>query len=62
MSIEKEKVDFILMALGIVISQSNQETWSLSVPRFKEDVRREEDVIEEVLRIYGYNLLPYPKF
>jgi phenylalanyl-tRNA synthetase beta chain len=62
MSIEKEKVDFILTALGIVISQSNQETWSLSVPRFKEDVRREEDVIEEVLRIYGYNLLPYPKF
>lgn len=62
MSIEKEKVNFILMALGIVISQSNQETWSLSVPRFKEDVRREEDVIEEVLRIYGYNLLPYPKF
>jgi len=62
MSIEKEKVDFILTALGIVIRQSNQEAWSLSVPRFKEDVRREEDVIEDVLRIYGYNLLPYPKF
>lgn len=62
MSIEKEKVDFILKALGIVIRQSNQEAWLLSVPRFKDDVRREEDVIEEVLRIYGYNLLPYPKF
>ncbi|MFN7239818.1 MAG: phenylalanine--tRNA ligase subunit beta, partial [Chitinophagales bacterium] len=62
MSIEKEKVDFILSAVGIDIVNSDDKTWSLQVPRYKEDVKREEDVIEEVLRIYGYNLLPYPKF
>ena len=62
MSIEKSTIDFILKSLGIEVSQSDHETWILSVPRYKEDVRREEDVIEEVLRIYGFNLLPYPKF
>ncbi|MBL7789733.1 MAG: phenylalanine--tRNA ligase subunit beta [Chitinophagales bacterium] len=61
-SIEKSKVDFILKALGIEIVSSDNQSWQLSIPRFKEDVKREEDVIEEVLRIYGYNLLPYPKF
>jgi phenylalanyl-tRNA synthetase beta chain len=60
--IEKEKVDFILTNLGIEILASNETSWTLSIPRFKEDVKREEDVIEEILRIYGFNLLPYPKF
>ena len=60
-SIEKEKVDFILQNLGMEIIASDDKSWSLSVPRFKEDVKREEDVIEEVLRIYGFNMLPYPK-
>lgn len=62
MSIDKAKVDFILSALGIDIVGSDDYIWTLRVPRYKEDVKREEDVIEEVLRIYGYNLLPYPKF
>lgn len=61
-SIEKEKVDFILQNLGIEIEKSDDKCWSLSIPRFKEDVKREEDVIEEILRIYGFNLLPYPKY
>jgi len=61
-SIEKSEVDFILTALGIKIESSDDNTWNLCVPRYKEDVKREEDVIEEILRIYGYNRLPYPKF
>ncbi len=60
--IAKEKVDSILISLGINIIESNSDSWTLSIPRFKEDVIREEDVIEEVLRIYGFNNIPYPKF
>lgn len=62
MSFEPAKVEGILTSLGIEIAANENKVWSLRIPRFKEDVTREEDVIEEVLRIYGYNLLPYPKY
>jgi phenylalanyl-tRNA synthetase beta chain len=60
--ISNDKVNSILISLGIEIISSNNDEWSLSVPRFKDDVQREEDVIEEILRINGYNNIPYPKF
>ena len=31
---------------------------TVSIPLFRQDVRREEDLIEEVLRVYGYERLP----
>lgn len=62
MTIQKADVDSILNSLGIEIEESNNEFWKLGIPRFKVDVTREEDVIEEILRIYGYDRLPYPKF
>lgn len=60
--IEEGKIEFILTSLGIDILKRGSESWLLSVPRFKADVQREEDIIEEILRIYGYDSLPYPKF
>lgn len=62
LEIDIDKVESILLSLGIVIVSFHDNSWKLEVPRFKDDVRREEDVIEEVLRIYGYNNLPAPKF
>jgi len=62
MSMDISKVEAILVSLGIQIKSFDGEVWTLSVPRYKEDVKREEDVIEEVLRIFGYNQLPYPKY
>ena len=53
--IEKEKVKKILESLDIKIVSENDEKLSLEVPTYRVDVRREADVIEEVLRIYGYN-------
>jgi len=32
----------------------------LQIPPFKVDVTREADIIEEVLRIYGFNNIPFP--
>lgn len=61
-TISSEKVESILTSLGIEMKESTSESWTLSVPRFKEDVSREEDVIEEILRIYGFNNIPYPKY
>ncbi|HEX8656779.1 MAG TPA: phenylalanine--tRNA ligase subunit beta [Hymenobacter sp.] len=58
--IAPERIRQILTDLEIVITQENpdagdQDTWLLSVPPHKVDVTREADIIEEILRIYGYN-------
>ena len=51
----KETIKGILRSLEIVITQEHEEGLSLSVPPYRVDVKREVDVIEEILRIYGYN-------
>ncbi|MBU6123101.1 phenylalanine--tRNA ligase subunit beta [Hymenobacter siberiensis] len=58
--IAPERIRQILTDLDIEISEENpdagdQDTWTLTVPPHKVDVTREADVIEEILRIYGYN-------
>jgi len=53
--IPKEKIKNILTSLEIEISFENEEGLKLHIPTNKVDVCREADVIEEILRIYGYN-------
>ncbi len=57
-SIPKDIVESILLSLDITIIKKNSEEWLLSLPIYRIDVRREIDVIEEILRIYGYNEIP----
>ena len=45
----------ILEDLGIRIEAATATEWTLAVPPYKVDVTREADVIEEILRIYGFN-------
>jgi phenylalanyl-tRNA synthetase beta chain len=49
----------ILEGLDIEVLEQNGNNWLLSIPPFKVDVTREADVIEEVLRIYGYDAIPF---
>lgn len=51
----------ILNNLGIKIKKEGNDGLLLSVPRYKTDVTREVDVIEEVMRIYGYNNIEVSK-
>ncbi|HAN17237.1 MAG: phenylalanine--tRNA ligase subunit beta [Bacteroidetes bacterium GWC2_33_15] len=53
--IEKEKVKKILNSLDIKIISEDSEKLNLEIPTYRVDVTREADVIEEILRIYGYN-------
>lgn len=39
----------------------NDSVWNCKAPKYRVDVTREADIIEEVLRIYGYNNIPLPK-
>lgn len=54
-NIETNIIKNIIVSLGMEISSESSDGLLLSVPRYKTDVTREADVIEEVMRIYGYN-------
>lgn len=54
-NIDKAIIKNIITALGIEITSEGTDGLLLNVPRFKTDVTREADVIEEVMRVYGYN-------
>ncbi len=53
--IPRETIKSILLSLEIVINEETSEGLKLAIPPFRVDVKREADIIEEILRIYGYN-------
>ncbi|OWK98689.1 phenylalanine--tRNA ligase subunit beta [Kaistella haifensis DSM 19056] len=59
--IHKEKIKEILKSLEIEVLNEIQNGLEISVPPYRADVTREIDVIEEILRIYGYNKIDAPK-
>ncbi|WNH12426.1 phenylalanine--tRNA ligase subunit beta [Thalassobellus suaedae] len=53
--IPKETIKQILSSLDIKVNNVTETGLGLTVPAFRNDVNREADVIEEILRVYGYN-------
>ncbi|MEZ4796133.1 MAG: phenylalanine--tRNA ligase subunit beta [Flavobacteriaceae bacterium] len=53
--IPRETIKRILMSLDIKINNVTETGLGLTVPAFRNDVQREADIIEEILRVYGYN-------
>lgn len=56
----KEKIRHLLEALEIRIENETETGLALLVPPYRVDVKREADVVEEILRIYGYNNIELP--
>ncbi|BAG83843.1 phenylalanine--tRNA ligase subunit beta [Candidatus Azobacteroides pseudotrichonymphae] len=54
-NISEKDIETIFDGLEIVILNKKNYVWSLSIPSYRVDVTRDVDVIEEILRIYGYN-------
>ena len=50
----------ILLSLDIKPVSENEQGLELEIPTYRVDVTREVDVIEEILRIYGYNQIQIP--
>ena len=57
----EETIETILHALEIEIVEKNGAVWQLAVPRYRVDVQRECDVVEDILRIYGYDNIEFPE-
>lgn len=60
-TIERDVIKNILTSLEIKIKEEAEDNLILEIPPFKVDVTREADVVEEILRIYGYNNVELPE-
>ncbi|MEM8583399.1 MAG: phenylalanine--tRNA ligase subunit beta [Bacteroidota bacterium] len=58
--IPAEKVHAVLETMNMEIIERYADSFVVGVPTNKSDVTREVDVIEEVLRIFGFNNVPTP--
>jgi phenylalanyl-tRNA synthetase beta chain len=60
--LDKAQIKTILNNLDIEVTQETEEGFVAIVPPYRIDVQREADVIEEILRIYGYNNIEITEF
>lgn len=54
-TIPREEIFTILKRLDIEVANKTPDTYTVSVPPYRVDVEQEADVVEEILRIYGFN-------
>lgn len=55
----KEIIKKILVSLDIKVTNVTEAGLGLVIPSYRVDVQREIDVIEEILRVYGYNNIKF---
>ena len=58
MRLEREGVNDILNRLQIEVKEDRGEEWLVSPPTYRGDITREIDIIEEIGRLKGYDLIP----
>ncbi|MCA1965884.1 MAG: phenylalanine--tRNA ligase subunit beta [Flavobacterium sp.] len=58
--IKPETIKKILASLDIKVNSITEAGLGLTIPSYRVDVTREIDVIEEILRVYGYNNIKIP--
>ncbi|WP_435577961.1 phenylalanine--tRNA ligase subunit beta [Gilvibacter sp.] len=59
--IPRETIKSILTSLDIKINNVTETGIGMTIPAYRNDVTREADVVEEVLRVYGYNNIDFGK-
>ncbi|GGW42778.1 phenylalanine--tRNA ligase subunit beta [Arenibacter certesii] len=57
--LSKDTIKSILASLEIKVKNVTESGLGLSIPFYRIDVQREVDVIEEILRVYGYNNIEF---
>jgi phenylalanyl-tRNA synthetase beta chain len=57
--ISRDTIKNILASLEIKINSETEGGLGLTIPSYRTDVQREADIIEEILRVYGYNNIEF---
>lgn len=62
-ALSDEEVEQLLLPLGLTLQVKSAGIWDVTVPSYRYDIAIEEDLVEEIARLYGYNHLPvrYPQ-
>ncbi len=58
--IPHDTIKDILASLDIKINHQTESGLGLTIPAYRVDVTREADIVEEILRVYGYNNIELP--
>lgn len=58
--LDRDRVHSILKSLDIEVTSQTDDSLSLSIPAYRSDVTRPADVVEEILRIHGFDQVPIP--
>lgn len=61
-SLDKKLIHEILNNLDIEVKEIDESSFNAIIPPYRVDVTREADVVEEILRIYGFNNVELPEF
>jgi len=57
-AISDDDIAGILGRLGFAVTRVDEKPWAIGVPSWRRDVEGAHDLVEEVLRIYGYDEIP----
>lgn len=57
------EIEQLLAPLGLTLQLQQAGEWQVNIPSYRFDIAIEVDLLEEIARLYGYNLLPvrYPQ-
>ncbi len=56
--IKDEFINNILKRIGCKVNKKTKNKWQCTVPSWRPDLEREVDLIEEIIRFYGYDKIP----
>ncbi|CAN5634479.1 phenylalanine--tRNA ligase subunit beta [soil metagenome] len=57
-TVQSEEAERYLAALGFALNATGEGEWEVTVPTWRPDVVREDDIIEEIGRVHGYERIP----
>ncbi len=61
-SVDKSEITKLLKNLGFDTSKSQGDSYVISVPRYRHDIKNKQDIVEEIVRLVGIDNIPSKPF